>query len=96
MTFDGVAAPIVYASADLTAAIVPYAVAGKTTTVLRVIYQNVATPSITLQVVPAQPGFFTADSSGKGPAAIINQDGSFNSAGSPAPRGSIVSFQSCR
>jgi uncharacterized protein (TIGR03437 family) len=38
------------------------------------------------------PGIFTADSSGKGEAAVINQDGSFNSVSNPAAQGSVVTF----
>lgn len=38
------------------------------------------------------PGIFTADSSGSGQGAILNQDGSVNSAANPAARGSTVSI----
>ena len=36
------------------------------------------------------PGIFTANSSGKGPGAILNQDYSLNDASNPAPAGSTV------
>jgi uncharacterized protein (TIGR03437 family) len=41
---------------------------------------------------PAVPGVFTADSSGSGQAAALNQDGSYNDAGHPAPAGSFVTL----
>jgi trimeric autotransporter adhesin len=40
--------------------------------------------------VTAMPGVFTLDSSGSGPGAIVNQDGTVNSATNPASAGSIV------
>ncbi len=43
-------------------------------------------------LVEASPALFTANASGTGPGAIINQDGTVNSAAHPAPRGSIVSL----
>jgi len=36
------------------------------------------------------PGLFTLDSSGRGPAAALNEDNSLNSASNPAARGSVV------
>jgi uncharacterized protein (TIGR03437 family) len=43
---------------------------------------------MTLPVVPAEPGLFTADGTGKGQGAILNQDYSVNSASKPAAAGS--------
>src|SRR5260370_37707641 len=37
-------------------------------------------------------GIFTMNAWGLGPAVVVNQDGTFNPAANPAPRGSIVSF----
>lgn len=90
--FDGVPSPMVYASATQTAAIVPYAVAGKTSTALQVIYQGRTVVSATGTATSSQPGIFTANASGKGGGAIINQDGTLNSNANPAPRGSVVSL----
>jgi uncharacterized protein (TIGR03437 family) len=47
---------------------------------------------VTVAVSATAPGIFTADSSGSGQGAILNQDGSLNSAANPAARGSIVSL----
>jgi len=38
------------------------------------------------------PGIFTANSSGQGPAAVLNQDGSYNTVANPAPTGSVIVF----
>jgi uncharacterized protein (TIGR03437 family) len=47
---------------------------------------------VTVPVAAAAPGVSTADSSGSGQGAILNQDGSLNSAANPAAGGSIVSL----
>jgi uncharacterized protein (TIGR03437 family) len=43
-------------------------------------------------VAPSAFGLFTANASGSGPAAALNQDYSYNTAKTPASAGSIVSF----
>jgi uncharacterized protein (TIGR03437 family) len=43
-------------------------------------------------VAEADPGIFTLNGSGTGPGAIINQDGTINSASNPAARGSVISI----
>jgi uncharacterized protein (TIGR03437 family) len=88
--FDGIAAPMVYASAGQTSAIVPYEVATKVSTLVTVAYQGATSPAQTMAVVPAQLGLFSANASGQGQGAILNQDNSINSASNPAKRGSIV------
>ncbi len=88
--FDDVAAPLVYASAGQVSAIVPYAVAGKATTMMQVEYRGVKSNPVSLRVVETAPGLFTANSSGKGPGAILNEDSSVNTESTPAKPGSIV------
>ena len=90
--FDGVAAPIVYVSASYSTVIVPYEVAGKTSTQLVAVFNNVSSPPVAVPVVPALPGVFSADASGRGGAAVLNADTSSNSAQNPAARGSTVAF----
>jgi uncharacterized protein (TIGR03437 family) len=46
--------------------------------------------SVTLPVASAAPAFFTLNQSGNGQVAMINQDGSINRPGHPAPKGSVV------
>ena len=90
--FDNIAAPLVYASASQVTAVVPFGVAGRSTTEVMVSNdgQFSATPALT--VAPTAPALFTSDSSGSGPGAILNQDGTLNSATNPASRGSVVAL----
>jgi uncharacterized protein (TIGR03437 family) len=50
----------------------------------------VSSASLQVPVAGTQLGLFSADSSGRGQAAILNQDNSINSAANPAKRASIV------
>ncbi len=88
--FDDVPAPLVYVSATQTSAIVPYAVAGKATTALQVEYRGQRTNAINLRIAETAPGLFTANASGKGQGAILNEDNSVNTASNPARTGGIV------
>ena len=92
VSFDGVAAPVLYVQSRQINALVPAGVAGEAQTSISVLYNQSTIGSTTVSVgsigVPgifrAQPGFSTA-------AAAANQDGSVNSASNPASIGSIVS-----
>jgi len=88
--FDGAPAPIIYALAGQTSVIVPYAVAGRTTTQMVVEYQGRRSDPVTLPMAPSAPALFSADSSGRGPGAILNQDGSVNTPGNPADKDSVI------
>ncbi|HUS07564.1 MAG TPA: IPT/TIG domain-containing protein, partial [Bryobacteraceae bacterium] len=90
--FDGVAAPLVYVQAGQVTAVVPYSMAGKTSTAIEIEYRGQRSIPVGLAVVPASPGLFTSNSSGRGQAAVLNQDGTLNSPANPAPRGSVVVF----
>ena len=90
--FDGVAAPIMYAGANQVNTVVPCSVAGRFSTQVTVSYRGAQSPSFTLVLASAAPGIFTSDGSGKGQAAVLNQDYSFNGPANPAPRGSAVTF----
>jgi uncharacterized protein (TIGR03437 family) len=90
--FDDIPAPLVYASAGFTSAVVPYAVAGHASTSVRVEYQGVRSAALDLPVAAAVPGIFTANGSGTGQISMVNEDRSFNSAAAPAPKGSVVVF----
>jgi uncharacterized protein (TIGR03437 family) len=89
--FDGVAAPLIYTWAGQVSAVVPYAVSGKTSTQVQVSYQNQNSNLVAIPVTNAVPGIFTMDASGRGQGAIVNQDGTVNSADNPAAVGSYVS-----
>jgi uncharacterized protein (TIGR03437 family) len=88
--FDNTAAPLIYAYPNQVAAVVPYDVAGKQTVQVRVENMVARSLPVTLPVQDAAPALFTANMSGKGPIAALNQDYSVNSAANPAPKASFV------
>lgn len=90
LLFDGVAAPLLYVRADQINAIVPYGLAGNTSTKVQVEYQGVLSAGSTIPVAQTSPGVFSLDASGMGQGAILNQDGTVNSTANPAAPGSIV------
>jgi len=87
VTVNGFAAPLLYESSGQINAQVPWEVAPGPATVLVRTRGAVSAPfHITVQ--PAAPGLFT-DAAGH--AAVINADGTINSATHPAASGTIVS-----
>ncbi len=90
--FNGVPAPLVYVSDKQSSAIVPYAVAGRTSVEVQVEYQGVQSDPVTVPLLASRPGIFSVDTSGQGQGAILNEDGSVNSPSNPARRGSIISI----
>ncbi len=88
--FDNIPAPLIYVQERQVSAIVPYAVAGTRETQVQVIYRGVRGNTVKVPVATSAPGIFTADSSGKGQGAILNQDYSVNTAVNPAEKGSVV------
>ncbi len=90
--FDGIPAPLLFVSSDKINAIVPYEIFGHQSTSVQVEVSGVNTNPVSLQVANTNPAIFTMDGSGSGQAAIINQDGSSNSAAQPAARGSVISI----
>jgi len=91
VTFNGVPAPIVYASGPVMAVIVPFEVAATNQADLQVTYDGVPSRLITYNVVPSAPGIFTVNSAGNGQGAILNGDYSVNSDANPAAQGSYIS-----
>lgn len=53
-------------------------------------YKALRSPPVKLTVASSAPGIFTADSSGKGQAAALNENGFFNRREAPAKPGSII------
>jgi len=78
VTFDGKPAPLLYVSAGQVNVQVPYEVAGKSTTEAVVSYFGSVGNITTLNVAATSPAIYST---------IVNQDGTFNSASNPAPRG---------
>ena len=89
--FNGIAAPVIYTSATQVGAVVPYGVSGNSARVT-VQYQGLSTAPVSVPVTATAPGVFTFDRTGRGAAAVINQDGSTNSSASPAHGGSVITF----
>jgi uncharacterized protein (TIGR03437 family) len=88
--FDGTAAPVLFAQDGQVNVVAPFELTGKTSTVMQVVFNGSTSAGMTLTVAEAEPGLFTADGSGKGQGAILNQDYSANSASKPAPVGSAI------
>ena len=92
VAFNGISAPMIYASAGVTAAIVPYRLFGASKADVTVTFQGRTTRVTTVPVAPTAPAFFTRNSSGSGQAAAINQNGLLNLVTTPAPIGTIVTL----
>ncbi len=87
---NGTAAPMVYASGTQISAVVPYELAPFKSASVILKYQGQSSNGVTLPVSTTQPGIFTLNSSGTGPGAIVNQNGSVNSPPNPAHAGDVV------
>ena len=88
--FDTIAAPLLFVRNDQINAVVPYEVYGRSSIQLRVEAQGQRSDPIEMRVVRAAPGVFTADGSGKGFAAALNENGSANGINNRAARNSVV------
>ncbi len=89
--FDGEAATLFYASATQLNVLVPADVKPGGNASLSIQVNGAQVAGSLVPVISAVPAFFVAGP-GTGPAAALNEDGSFNSADSGAPRGTIVSL----
>ena len=88
--FNGVAASVIYASANQVGAVVPYGVSGSPAQVF-VQYFGQSSAPFNVSVATQIPGIFTLNGSGTGQAAAINNaDGSINGAAHPAKIGGYV------
>jgi uncharacterized protein (TIGR03437 family) len=88
--FDGVPAPMVYASQRQVNAIVPYEMYGRTSAEVTVEWNGFPSEKYFTWIAEANPGFFTMDASGKGQAAALNVDYSVNGPSNPAKTGSVI------
>jgi endo-1,4-beta-xylanase len=92
VSFDGKAAPLIYALAGQVSAVVPYEVSGKQQTVVQYSYNGVVSNNVTLQVAPSAPAIFTQNASGSGPGLVLNGGTSLNSVANPAAGGSVIAI----
>jgi uncharacterized protein (TIGR03437 family) len=88
--FDGVAAPLTFASAGQVNAVMPYEVADKATTQMTVAYGGATSTAQSLTVQATTPAVFWLGSEGPANGAILNQNNSLNGKANPAARGSVV------
>jgi uncharacterized protein (TIGR03437 family) len=86
--FNGVAAPILYTSAGQVAAIVPYLVSLPWE--VTVAYLGQLSQPVPVPLTFTAPALITADATGSGQAAAVNQNGSLNSAKNPIPLGGVI------
>lgn len=90
--FNNTPAPLLYVSATQINAIVPYEVASFALVSISVSRGGAASTPLALTVTDTAPGIFSANETGNGQGAILNQNLSPNSARNPAPKGSIVAI----
>ena len=89
VSFNGTSAPLIYTSSGLVAVIAPYEITGAKTANISLTYQS-KTYTASVPVVATTPALFTANTSGTGQAAALNQNLSANSAANPAKPGSTI------
>ena len=90
VTFNGIPAPMIYASSGLVAVVAPYEITGSPTANISLTYQG-KTFNASMPVVASTPAVFTADASGSGQAAAVNvADGFVNGTAHPAKLGSFI------
>jgi uncharacterized protein (TIGR03437 family) len=94
--FDGIAGTPLYVSAPQINVIAPYEIRGRLQTAIVVEYQGTRSAAITVRVGDYAPGIYTLDSTGRGQAAAVNQNGTFNGPGTggttPASPGSVIAI----
>lgn len=90
VTFNGVAAPLLFANNDQINAVVPYEIARQSSVQMVVAHDFVSAPAIAVPVLDTSPGIFTDTENGSGQGAILNQNGTLNSVANPAAAGSTV------
>jgi uncharacterized protein (TIGR03437 family) len=87
---NNIAAPLIFASSGQVNAIVPYEVGTSNAATVQVIAGGLQTGIWTIPLDSAAPSIFTQSASGVGQGAIVNQDGSINSASNPASPGTAI------
>ncbi|MGB7759305.1 MAG: hypothetical protein WBL61_05720 [Bryobacteraceae bacterium] len=88
VSFSGYLAPLTYVSATQINAVVPYELAGNKEPFVEVEFAGQTSNEPSLQLAASAPGIFATN--GTGPGAILNFDGSVNTQGHPAAKGSTI------
>lgn len=91
VNFDGLTATPLYITPTQLSVVAPPGLAGarETNVIVEMNFDWRSTP-VKIPVWPARPGLFTADATGKGPAAALNENGTVNSPSNPAKKGEII------
>jgi uncharacterized protein (TIGR03437 family) len=90
VSFSGYLAPLTFVGSSQINAIVPYGFSGNKEPFVEVKFAGQTSNDFGLQLAASAPGLFTQNSSGTGPAAILNGDSTVNTKGNPAAPGSII------
>jgi uncharacterized protein (TIGR03437 family) len=90
VSFNGFLAPLTYVSSTQINAVVPYEIAGNSAPFVQVAYGGLTSDQFSLQLTTAAPALFTQNSSGTGPADVLNQDYSLNTQNNPAAKGTVL------
>ncbi len=100
--FDTIPGTPTYVSATQINVIVPYEIAGRSTTNVVVSYQGQVSAGISQTVASQAPGIYTFNATGSGQASVLNQNGTYNGptggivvggqsiSTTPAPAGSVI------
>jgi uncharacterized protein (TIGR03437 family) len=88
--FNGVPAPVIYASSTQVSTVVPFEIAPVASPSVWIKSLGQSSNVYRLTSATTAPGLFTQNASGTGPGAILNQDNSLNGPGNPAAKGSVV------
>lgn len=91
--FNGVPASLISVQSQRIEAVVPYELLlGRFQADVQVVYNGRTSGVFPINIVAATPAVFSLNGSGKGQAAVLNQDGTPNSPNNPAPKGSVISI----
>ncbi len=90
--FDGISAPVLSVSAEQVNAVAPYEISGQASVGVTVEVNGVSSNTSTVAVLPAAPELYTYSLGILISASALNQDGTYNGPGNPAPVGTVVSL----
>jgi uncharacterized protein (TIGR03437 family) len=87
---NGTPAPVLYASATRVYAVIPYAAAFAPTIRVQAEYRGSRSEAEEMPLSTVAPALFTSGVAGSGQAIALNEDSTFNGAGTAAARGSTI------
>jgi uncharacterized protein (TIGR03437 family) len=90
VTFDNIPSAIIYTRNTLVSVMVPYELVGRVSTAMVVTYNGASSTPLQLRLVDSAPGIYTLTQTGTGQGAILNQNGSVNSAANPETVGNYI------